>query len=584
MSKGDSSEYDRLMMKEPSMWSVPDVGLWLQFINLGDYRVKFIENFISGIELLDLTEEDIISLGVSAMGHRKKLLARIKDLNKRENGQFNDNNDSTSDDNNSDHSFEISNRSTSSLENNTKVAIKCFYKNEVKLLSVAPNIGIDKLKRTIKKEFGRRMNIQAKDNDGDLITIKTDKDFANIIRHAKPPIRFNLSRRERRTRGGKEVSREDIEPELIPQAEIAVLNTLLNGCIIIGDDGYIKYFNPAASKMFGYSSDEVIGHNVKLLMPSMYAANHDKFLNDYLKTGRAKIIGSSRRVIAKHKNGYNFPVELAITETHTATRRTFTGMLTPVNESEINAENNVTSEKSTFLTLEGLIEPALCIDTKGTIIYANSASREFFGYPEVEMVGHNISMLMPSPYKENHDHYLHNYAATNKSTVIGKTRPLICEIADGSILPINLSVSEVVLPNGKKIFTGILRKREVIQRKEKTMLQQEREVVNGLYVASIIIDEKGNVQAFNKSAQKIFGYDLSEILGQNVKIITGPHKDKHDQYLKNYYDTGVPKVIGKEREVTTVNKFGQNIRIKLSIVEKKDEEGKRFFTGMLHQV
>ena len=67
---------------------MPEVGLWLQFIHLGDYRVKFIENFISGIELLDLTEEDIISLGVSAMGHRKKLLARIKELNKRENGQL----------------------------------------------------------------------------------------------------------------------------------------------------------------------------------------------------------------------------------------------------------------------------------------------------------------------------------------------------------------------------------------------------------------------------------------------------------------------------------------------------------------
>ena len=74
-----------------------------------------------------------------------------------------------------------------------KVALKCFYKNEVKLLSVLPTISLDKLKRTIKKEFGRRMNIQAKDNDGDLISIKNDKDLSNIIRHAKPPIRFSFN-------------------------------------------------------------------------------------------------------------------------------------------------------------------------------------------------------------------------------------------------------------------------------------------------------------------------------------------------------------------------------------------------------
>jgi PAS domain S-box-containing protein len=319
--------------------------------------------------------------------------------------------------------------------------------------------------------------------------------------------------------------------------------------------------------------------------------HHNKFryLTDYLKTGKAKIIGTSRRVVAKHKSGFQFPIDLAVTETRTATRHTCTGMVTTVADNNNNNNgnapmNNEISERSTFLTLEGLVEPALSIDTKGTILYANSAAKEFFGFHENDLVGHNVAMLMPSPYKENHDHYLHNYATTNKSTVIGKNRPLICELSDGSIVPINLSVSEVTLPSGKKIFTGIIRKREVHNRKEKTLLQQEREVVNGLYVASIIVDEKGLVQAFNKSAQKIFGYDLSEILGQNVKVITGPHKDKHDQYIRNYLETGVAKVIGKERELVTTNKFNQNIKIKLSVVEKKDEDGKRFFTGMLHQV
>ena len=99
----------------------------------------------------------------------------------------------------------------------------------------------------------------------------------------KKKYRLQLSRRTRRSQRGSERSREDedIAPELIPQAEVAVLNTLLNGCVIIGDDGYIKYFNPAASKMFGYVPEEVIGHNVKLLMPSMFAANHDKFVFFY---------------------------------------------------------------------------------------------------------------------------------------------------------------------------------------------------------------------------------------------------------------------------------------------------------------
>ena len=69
------------------------------------------------------------------------------------------------------------------------------------------------------------------------------------------------------------------------------------------------------------------------------------------------------------------------------------------NNNEVNNADQTSSEKSTFITLEGLVEAALCIDTKGTLIYANAAAREFFSYSEMEMVGHNISMLMPSPYK-----------------------------------------------------------------------------------------------------------------------------------------------------------------------------------------
>jgi len=339
--------------------------------------------------------------------------------------------------------------------------------------------------------------------------------------------------------------------------------------------------NPVAEKMFGYSKDEVLGHNVKMLMPSNYAANHDAFIQRYLKTGKAKIIGTTRRVVAKHKSGYNFAVDLSVTETKTATRRTFTGILSLISEKE---DDRSSEESSTFGALQGLLEPAVVIDSKGVILYVNKATVDFCGYSENEIVGENVTLLMPSPHKENHDYYLQNYITSKVSTVIGKSRPLICELRDGSIKPISLSVSESTL-HGKTIFTGILRNREVVpQRRQKTLLQQEREVVNGLFVAGIIIDRDGLVQAFNKGAQRIFGFDLSEILGRNVSIITGPHKDRHDGYLKRYFETGEARIIGHEREVVTQNKNGRDIRIKLSVVEKKDEEGRSFFTGMLHQV
>ena len=69
--------------KDPLSWTVADVGSWLQHLHLGEHRIKFIENFIAGSELLELAEEDLISLGVTAIGHRKKITRAIKALNDR---------------------------------------------------------------------------------------------------------------------------------------------------------------------------------------------------------------------------------------------------------------------------------------------------------------------------------------------------------------------------------------------------------------------------------------------------------------------------------------------------------------------
>ena len=86
--------------------------------------------------------------------------------------------------------------------------------------------------------------------------------------------RIYLSRRKKKGASNNE-SGDENSRDIIPDAEIAVLDSLLTGCIIIQDDGFIKYANPVSIKMFGYSREELIGHNVKMLMPSNYAANHD---------------------------------------------------------------------------------------------------------------------------------------------------------------------------------------------------------------------------------------------------------------------------------------------------------------------
>jgi len=112
------------------------------------------------------------------------------------------------------------------------------------------------------------------------------------------------------------------------EAEIrAVLETVVDGIITISGKGIIQSFNPAAARMFGYSSDEVIGRNISILMPEPDRSQHNDYLGNYLRSGEKKIIGSGREVVGKCKDGTTFPMYLAVSEAHPGDETKFTGIV-----------------------------------------------------------------------------------------------------------------------------------------------------------------------------------------------------------------------------------------------------------------
>lgn len=112
----------------------------------------------------------------------------------------------------------------------------------------------------------------------------------------------------------------------------AVVDTAVDGIITIDEKGMIQTVNPAVARIFGYSPEELIGRNVRILMPEPYQAEHDGYLSAYIKTGIKKIIGMGREVRGKRKNGSVFPLDLAVSETKLADRRIFTGILRDVTQ------------------------------------------------------------------------------------------------------------------------------------------------------------------------------------------------------------------------------------------------------------
>jgi two-component system, LuxR family, sensor kinase FixL len=114
----------------------------------------------------------------------------------------------------------------------------------------------------------------------------------------------------------------------VSEARLAsMLDTAVDGIVVIDERGTILAFNKACEKLFGYSAAEMVGRNVKSLMPRRYADEHDGYLTHYRDTGERRIIGIGREVEGMHSDGTIMPVELSVGEAKTPDGRQFIGIL-----------------------------------------------------------------------------------------------------------------------------------------------------------------------------------------------------------------------------------------------------------------
>ena len=112
----------------------------------------------------------------------------------------------------------------------------------------------------------------------------------------------------------------------------SVLDTVPDAIIVIDQSGTVRSFSPAAERQFGWTADEMIGRNVRVLMPSPYAEEHDGYLQRYLATGERRIIGLGRVVVGERKDGSTFPMELAVAEMRLHDQPYFTGFVRDLTE------------------------------------------------------------------------------------------------------------------------------------------------------------------------------------------------------------------------------------------------------------
>lgn len=235
-----------------------------------------------------------------------------------------------------------------------------------------------------------------------------------------------------------------------------LINTAVDGIVVIDAAGTVKVYNAACERLFGYPAADVIGRNVKVLMPPPYSIEHDEYLARYRETGERKIIGIGRNVTGLRQDGSTFPMYLSVGEGRLDGERIFVGIIHDLSEMA-RTESRLREREARLTSILSTVPDAIVtIDENGTIESFSEAASRQFGYEPAEVIGHNVKMLMPSPYREEHDGYIARYKATGEKRVIGSGRVVVGRRQDGTTFPMELAVGEAWVGE-RRFFTGFVR-------------------------------------------------------------------------------------------------------------------------------
>lgn len=196
-----------------------------------------------------------------------------------------------------------------------------------------------------------------------ISTVKTNENTKRLLEESQQMTEEMRAQEEEMRQNMEELqaTQEEMERSTREQTEKAermrsLLNLSTNAIISSTADGTIETFNHAAERIFGYSADDIIGSNVRVLMPQSDSVQHDTYMQNYIQTGEKKVIGKGRRVTAKKSNGDEFPAFLALNEGFANGKRFFVGMITDITDTVNKEQAQLKKEEELLKEVESLRE------------------------------------------------------------------------------------------------------------------------------------------------------------------------------------------------------------------------------------
>lgn len=246
--------------------------------------------------------------------------------------------------------------------------------------------------------------------------------------------------------------------------------------VVLDLEGRIVSWNAGAHAITGWSPEEVQGQNISIVYPpeDVAAGKPEDELAIALETGRHVGQGTRQR-----KDGSRLVAKTTITRLLDDAGRPVGFAAATIDITDLVQAEDALERREAHLTsiLETVPDAMIVTDERGTIESFSATAVRLFGYEPQEVLGENVRMLMPSPYREHHDGYMRRYLETGERRIVGTGRVVTGQRKDGTTFPMELAIGEMREPDRRR-FTGFIRDVSDRQRAETRLAELQAELVH----------------------------------------------------------------------------------------------------------
>jgi PAS domain S-box-containing protein len=341
-----------------------------------------------------------------------------------------------------------------------------------------------------------------------------------------------------------------------------VVESAPNAMVMVDPMGQIAMVNAQAEKVFGYERAELLHQSIEMLVPARFRARHPELRTNFFSSPAARPMGVGRDLYGLRKDGSEFPIEIG---------------LNPIETDEgqmvLSAIVDISGRKQLEERFRQVVESApnamVMIAASGRIVMVNAQAEGVFGYDRAELLDQPVEILVPERFRGQHPGLRTGFFDRPESRPMGVGRDLYGLKKDGSEFPIEIGLNPIETEDGPMVLSAIV---DISSRKR--LEERFRRVVEAAPNAMVMIGPTGRIEMVNAQAERVFGYERGEMLGQSIEFLVPERFRGHHPGLRTaFFADPHSRPMGAGRDLYGLAKDGSEFPVEIGLNPIETDEG-----------